>query len=61
MVAMTRGEEGEEMVRPKIKGKVQGIAPQEPNAYSDGSLKKYQRILLATRRGRSVVAEQGGI
>ena len=39
MVAMTKGEEGEEMVRPKIKEQVQGIAPQEPNAYSDGSLK----------------------
>ena len=61
MVAMTKGEEGEEMVRPKIKEKVQGIAPQEPNAYSDGSLKNTKGYFWQLGRGRSVVAEQGGI
>ena len=43
MVAMTKGEDGEEMVRPKIKEKIQGLSPEEPNAYSDGRSENTKR------------------
>ena len=47
MKELTRSGDGDEIVKPRIEQRVEEEAPEEPNAYSDGSLIHVKRAFLA--------------
>ena len=56
---MMKGDK-EEMVRPKMKSRVEEEASGEPNVFSDGSLRNIKRGILASWRSRSMAPYKKG-
>ena len=48
MTELTRSGDDDEIVKPRIEQRVEEEAPEEPNAYSDGSLKNVKKGLFGT-------------
>ena len=58
---LTKSSNDDEMVKPRIEQRVDEEAPEEPNAYSDGSLKHVNGLSWHLGGARDLVAEpQGG-